>query len=278
MDSTTPRLTVDIPRAKINALLQEMLAKANQEPQEGSLPLFIAGHRCGVVYPPALASLRELPVAHVTANAIHIGSTMAPGPELNTVLAQIALALRNAGRAPGWRNELLDVWAETNESIAAIERGVVRPLGLVTRAVHLNGWSQDGGLWVARRALTKATDPGMWDTLVGGLISFQEPADLALTRESDEEAGLDEHQIAHRTPLRTITRMRRRVAEGYQLEDVLTCECILGQRVVPQNRDGEVMEIACLSPEQIFLMLGHGEFTTEASIVLADELARRSIT
>jgi len=146
----------------------------------------------------------------------------------------------------------------------------------VTQAVHLSGWSQNGHLWVARRSLTKATDPGMWDTLVGGLISSQEDVQVGLVRESDEEAGLEAQDIATRTPIRTIARMLRQVPEGYQVEDVLTCECVLPAHVIPKNRDGEVMEIQLIAPATVFSMLTQGAFTLEASIVLTEDLLRRA--
>ena len=269
--------------SSLQALLEQLLARARQAPHPGSLPLFINGRPCGWLFPSAARALAGMPEVEVGLKQAHIGQHCRSEAALNLVLSQVATTLRQAGCAPGWRNELLDVWVadlESNtfcaERIGAIERGVVRPLGLVTRAVHLNGWSEDGQLWVARRALTKATDPGMWDTLVGGLISTQEDIELALVRESDEEAGLSAEDISKRTPLRTITRMRRQVPEGFQAEDVLTCECVLPEGVVPQNRDGEVMEIQRLRPEIIAEMLAEGAFTVEASIVIAEELLRRA--
>ena len=154
----------------------------------------------------------------------------------------------------------------------------MRPLGLLTKAVHLNAWSEAGQLWVARRALTKPTDPGMWDTLVGGLVGYAEPADMALIRESEEEAGLAEGQITQRTPLRKIAQMQRQLKEGYQIEDVLTSECVLAEGVIPQNQDGEVMEIACLPPIRLIEMIMEGEFTHEASIVILEDLRNRSMS
>ena len=130
-------------------------------------------------------------------------------------------------------------------------------------------------IWVARRALDKATDPGLWDTLVGGLVGQGESDDLALERESAEEAGLSAAQIAAREPIRSIYRMRRRVPEGFQHEEVLTSDCVLADDVLPQNQDGEVMQIACLPVAQIEAMLLAGEFTVEASIVIAQSLLAR---
>jgi 8-oxo-dGTP pyrophosphatase MutT (NUDIX family) len=111
---------------------------------------------------------------------------------------------------------------------------------------------------------------------VGGLISSQEDVQVGLVRESDEEAGLEAEDIAQRTPLRTIARMLRQVPEGYQSEDVLTCECVLPAHVTPKNRDGEVMEIQLIAPHAILNMLTQGAFTLEASIVLTEDLLRRS--
>ena len=279
----SPRISLD-PDA-LRRLLDDLLGRANQRPQTESLPLFISGQRCGWLFAKAAQALAGLKHVEISPDSAHIGRLMGSGPELNTLLATVATTLRQAGCAPGWRNELLDVWPEQpagsaasvdRKPLAAIERGVVRPLGLLTRAVHLSGWSQDGHLWVARRALTKATDPGMWDTLVGGLISSQEDVQLGLVRESDEEAGLEAHDIAGRTPLRTIGRMLRQVPEGFQSEDVLTCECVLPAHVIPKNRDGEVMEIQLMAPATIFNMLTQGAFTLEASIVVTDDLLRRA--
>ena len=68
--------------------------------------------------------------------------------------------------------------------------------------------------------------------------------------------------------------MRRRIPEGYQAEDVLTCECVLAPHVIPKNRDGEVMEIRCLAPSEVLRMLQAGAFTVEAMIVITEDLLR----
>jgi isopentenyldiphosphate isomerase len=270
-------------RSTLNSLLSGFLGRASQEPIPDSLPLFIGGHRCGWLFPGATEALSSLREVRLSPNAAYFGEMLPPGEPLDRCLAEIALALKAAGCTPGWRNELLDVWSDSqgqNEAppvrVGAIERGVMRPLGLTTRAVHLSGWSKDDRLWVARRSMTKATDPGMWDTLVGGLVGNLEDPDLALVRESDEEAGLDAPDIATRTPLRTIAHMRRRLPEGFQTEAVLTCECVLPDHVTPSNRDGEVMEIQLLDKVTLYQMLKEDAFTLEASIVITEDLLRRS--
>ncbi len=274
-----PTSSITLPADAIRAFLTALIQRAQQSAHPGSPPLWIAGYPCGAVFPAAARALTDLPGVEVSPGALHIGKLLLPGEGLDLLLATVAQTLRAAGCAPGWRDEVLDVWAGADAQqtwIGRIERGVMRPLGLLTRAVHLNAWSASGQLWVARRALSKATDPGMWDTLVGGLIGSQEPPELALVRETDEEAGLEESEIASRTELHAITRMKRRIPEGFQVEDVLTCECVLPDHITPANRDGEVMEIKRLPPEIVWQMLQEGAFTVEASIVIAEDLLRRS--
>ncbi len=259
--------------------LQELLQSTQQTPHPGAMPLVIAGQVCGAVYPPAAQILRQAFPGKIVNDTFTLQAGQTAG-DVNSELMTIARSLHQAGCLPKWRDELLDVWpaptqTQTPTSIGAIERGAVRALGLGTRAVHLNAWSPSGDLWVARRALDKATDPGMWDTLVGGLVGYGEGDDLALVRETEEEAGLDEPTIANRTPLRCVTQMQRRLPEGYQSEAVLSSECVLAAHVVPVNQDGEVMTIACLPVSAVSDMLLEDAFTVEASIVILDALLER---
>lgn len=257
-----------------NQALKDFLASldelACQTPAPGTLSLSANGRDCGKVSAAAAQALLE----HRQVVRAGESLTLELASNANDKFAEIARILQNAGCIPKWRGELLDVWCDDNV-IGAIERGAVRPLGLLTRAVHLNAWSTRGDLWVARRALDKPTDPGMWDTLVGGLVGHGESDELALERESAEEAGLAADHIAGREPISSIYRMQRRVPEGFQYEEVLTSDCVLADDVEPVNQDGEVMEIACLPVEDIKAMLFDGQFTVEASIVIAQSLMAR---
>ena len=286
----SPELRYSLPAEALQAFLDARIRSAQQTAHPGSLPLLIAQQRCGWVAPAAVRALTGHAGVVVTAEALNIGQDLSGDDQdlsrldvSDEQLSALAQTLHSAGCAPGWRNELLDIWPvsdqQTDDSVALkpigrIERGVMRALGLLTQAVHLSAWSASGELWVARRSLNKATDPGMWDTLVGGLVGSAEPPELALEREADEEAGLDAPDIVHRSRLRRITRMHRRLPEGFQVEDVLTCECVLPDHLTPANRDGEVMEIKRLAPAVVWQMLQDGAFTLEASIVITEDLLR----
>jgi len=260
--------------ARLQALYTRLQDLAQQQPPELARPLYIDGHCCGWATLAACDALRPTGLAQLDADALRIGPGLRAGPELNAVLAQVAQVLREARCLRGWRDELLDVTAGEHH-LGVIERAAMRPLGLVTRAVHLNAWTPDGRLWIARRSLSKSTDPGMWDTLVGGLVGSGEPLDTALVRECGEEAGLDPHQLTRRGPLRTVLRMHRRLPEGYQVEDLLTSSCVLDAGTEPANRDGEVMEIAAVSEARAVQLIESSEITLEAALVIVEDILHR---
>jgi 8-oxo-dGTP pyrophosphatase MutT (NUDIX family) len=261
--------------SQVQARLEALQPLLQQLPPPGSRPLTIAGRVCGWATARATEAVRELDGVRVDHEAVHVGARfVSPSRGLNALLASVALALKEAGCARGWRNELLDVVGE-GARLGEIERAAVRPMGLLTRAVHLNAWTRDGRLYVARRSATKNTDPDMLDTLVGGLAGAGEDMSTALVRESYEEAGLVEADIAQRDPDRAILRMHRRLPEGYQVEDVLVSECVLADTVVPRNIDGEVSEILAVTPEDLWRLLAEEQFTLEASLVILHSLRSR---
>jgi len=257
---------------RLQALLQELWLALRDAPAPGSTPLAIAGRRCGWLAPRAQAALTALATVH--GDGVALGQGLAPGPELNACLQQVACLLRAAGALSGWRDELLDVLdsAEKPSVLGAIERAAARPLGLLTQAVHLNASTPDGRIWIARRAPSKAVDPGLWDTLAGGLVSHGETPAIALLRESLEEAGLTEAVLATRSPLRHLGRISRRVPEGYLVQNVLACHAVLEADVRPVNHDGEVMAFRAVTPAELCDMICARAFTREATLVLLNDL------
>ncbi len=270
MDSSSAAFALDDLLAR-NARL---VRRAQQLPPAGARPATIAGRVGGWIGPAALAAVASLPGVHVEPEAVHFTAAPAARLSLDAVLRGVALALRDAGCIRAWRDELLDVMAE-GRPLGRIERGAVRPLGLLTQAVHLNGWSPDGRLWVARRALDKSTDPGLWDTLAGGLVAAGEDPESALLRETLEEAGLPAVALAGHGPLRTVLRMHRRLDDGYQVENVLLSDCVLDAGASPRNMDGEVLEFRCLAMPELWDMITHGAFTLEAELAILDSLRHR---
>ena len=105
--------------------------------------------------------------------------------------------------------------------------------------MHLIGQRADGRVWVQQRALDKATDPGLWDTLMGGLVSARESLTTTLERETWEEAGLRIDQLHAVRPFTRIS-VRRPVTDGYMVEHIEVFEAVVPDTLTPQNQDGEV--------------------------------------
>lgn len=203
--------------------------------------------------------------------------------DLSLSLNQIAGQMRDTRLghvAHYWRNEQLGVYDADGLLLGSVERGAVRPLGIATRAVHLVGRTPGGDIWVQQRALTKANDPGQWDTLMGGMISAQDNLQTALARETQEEAGLDVaalQGVRHRGCVR-ITRPAdddvpgqppAPLGLGYVVEAIDWFEATLPDGMEPVNQDGEVAQFECLTPAQLADRLQQDAFTLEAALILA---------
>ena len=141
--------------------------------------------------------------------------------------------------------------------------------------MHLNALAADGRLWVAQRALDKQIDPGLWDTLVGGMVPAGESELGALRREALEEASVDTDELALLTGGRL--RFARPVPEGYQVETIQVFDAVLPDNAQPRNQDGEVAAIELRSAEAVLDAIDRCEFTLEAALVTLDALARRQV-
>lgn len=252
--------------------LRDQQARADQAP---SLPredlLVAAGHAPIGSIEPALA-LRmveaDLPIER-SATGWHI-----TGASLNPTFARIAEWLRAQGLASAWRNELLSVADATGAGavVGAIERAAVRPLGIATQAVHLVGRAEQGGVWVQQRAFDKATDPGQWDTLMGGLMAADETVATTLARETWEEAGLHLAELREVTARGRLT-VRRPVSNGYMVEHIHLFDAVLPVGLTPLNQDGEVAAFERIDLATLRDRLRAGAFTLEAALILAEVLA-----
>ena len=194
----------------------------------------------------------------------------------DAALARIAVWL-DANRLGGrWRDELLAVVAADGRAVAQVERAAARALGLTTRAVHLVGRTAAGDVWVQQRAFDKSTDPGLWDTLMGGLIAAGESSADTLARETLEEAGLALDDLREIEPRGRVT-IRRPVVDGYMVEHIEVFEALVPDAVEPVNRDGEVERFERLAGPALLKRLQADAFTLEAALILVGALERRRL-
>jgi len=257
--------------------LREARGRADAAPLVARVPLSLgapspgAAHRIGSIEPAIVERMvrARLPIA-----ARAGGPCIAP-PAAKS-LATIARWLHGERIATHWRDELLAVVDDEGRTVGAIERGVVRVLGLATEAVHLVGVDPRGATWVQKRAATKSTDPGLWDTTMGGQVAAGERVGTTLMRETMEEAGLEIaalSDLVHASPIV----IRRPVREGYMVERIEVFRGVVPHGIEPVNRDGEVERFERLDDRALVDRLAAGEFTLEATLILGAELERRGV-
>ncbi|WP_326533266.1 NUDIX hydrolase [Pseudorhodoferax sp.] len=252
-----------------------LLARAEQPPLAPRVPLMWQEREIGSIEPALPLALGCLAAADGTALLCREGVAYCVRGALGDSLARLAQALRAAGLAHAWRDEQLAVCDVHGVPLASVERAVVRVLGIATRAVHLVGFDARGHVWLQQRAFDKPNDPGLWDTLMGGMVAAGDTLDTALERETWEESGLrldaleDLYQagwVHQRRPAADGTR------HGYLVEDIAWSRCVLPAGLAPSNQDGEVERFECVPPAQVLERLQQGLFTDEAALILVEAL------
>jgi len=261
------------------AWLAALRAGADVPPLRPRVPLFAGATIIGSVEPDFPDQIGLQPSWNMREKLLKREQTASTGWQLQGDVTQslnaVAAAMQQAGLGGAWRNEQLAVHDEQGRRVGTIERAAVRPLGITTAAVHLVGFAPDGRVWVQQRALSKANDPGMWDTLMGGMVSAVDTAQTALERETWEEAGLRLGDLQAVTRGGRIT-TRRPSADGagagYVVEHIDWYHGVVPEGMELVNQDGEVAQFGLWERGEVLARLPHNHFTTEAALILAAAL------
>lgn len=267
-------------RAKVDgAWLARLRARVAQPPLRARVPFMVESDGevsvVGSVEPTLLEGLEHLQLGDSR-------SLLDNGPDgwllrgdAADGLHRLAQALRDAGLAHVWRDEQLAVDDAQDRRIATVERAVVRPLGITTHAVHLVGFDPAGHVWLQQRAFTKPNDPGLWDTLMGGMVAAVDDHDTALARETWEEAGLVLSELPDLRYGGRVT-IRRPSSDaggkGYVVEHIDWSACTVPSGMAPVNQDGEVERFELLAPQHVIERLHADAFTDEAALILVAAL------
>lgn len=266
-----------------NPTFDQWLAGARREaqrpPPQPRQPLVVAGQVVGSVAEGFLHQIglqRLLGKRYVLSVGEHDGAPawllQGPPGSATDALNTLAAALRDEGLCGPWRDEQLAVCNAAGEGVATVERGAVRVLGITTRAVHLVGLARDGRMWVQKRSMQKPNNPGLWDTLMGGMVSAADSLPEALARETWEEAGLrigELHQVTHGGHVDFSRPSREGGGVGYMLERIDWFSAEVPEGMEPCNQDGEVERFDLLTLDTVREQVGAGLFTLEAGLVIA---------
>jgi 8-oxo-dGTP pyrophosphatase MutT (NUDIX family) len=207
--------------------------------------------------------------------------TAAPS-EREAVFTEMNHRLREQGLIRAWRDEPFPLLSPTTGRVLAIfERASARFWGTLTLGAHCNGWvaDEDGKparMWIASRSLTKATDPGLLDNLIGGGVPHGQTPHETLVREGFEEAGLSPAQMARAVPGRVIE-LDRDIPEGRQFERLHVFDLQLQPDERPVNQDGEVGEVHLWAMDEVVRQAAGAQMTVDASLVTLDFLLRHGL-
>lgn len=262
--------------------LEKLRDEAQRPPAQPRTLLMWSGQVIGTVAPGFLESvdvdfLRGQRITFTHKKTPGLGETWSfTAPDATFALNALAQLMREKGRSGPWRNEQIAVCTPQGQRVATVERGAVRVLGVTTHAVHLIGLTPDGRMWVQQRSKKKPHYPNKWDTLMGGMVAASDTLEQALARETLEEAGLDVaalHHVAHGGQV-TFACPSDEVKGGvaYMREKVDWYIATIPEGMTPHNRDGEVQKFECIDTATVLERLEQGQFTPEASLVLADYL------
>ena len=266
----------------ILAAIEARLVRAGAWPAARLRPFAVDGVALGVVDDDRAARLARFDCFRVTAKEVALDARLATAPARSAAIAEVAAVLRGEGALPAWRDELVAVALELGDApVFLIERGAARYFGVATYAAHVNGVTQAGGeprMWLARRSLQKAVDPGLLDNLVGGGIGAAFRVDETVIKEAWEEAGI-EPALARRSRPAGVLHSRRAMSDGVQREVLFVHDLALPPDFVPVNQDGEAIEHRLVSLAEaahaISATASPHEVTPDASLVVLDYLLRQ---
>jgi len=122
---------------------------------------------------------------------------------------------------------------------------------LIHLVVHLHVLDSTGRLLLQKRARDKDTNPGLWDTSVGGHVRTGEEVRTALLREASEELGID---ASSAKPLYGFL-----YGNSFETEFAWSFSIIFGGPFVPDA--GEIEDVRFFSFREIDGMISTGALT-----------------
>jgi isopentenyldiphosphate isomerase len=132
---------------------------------------------------------------------------------------------------------------------------------LIHRSVHVLVLGTDGRMLLQKRSLRKDTQPGKWDTSVGGHVGFGQSYEEAARREAAEELGLDlpgpQGDMGPGTGLTYL--YPSRIRNAVESENIRTFLHVSAGPFRPEP--GEIDELRFWTRTEIEAALGRGGFT-----------------
>lgn len=254
------------------------IAQARQFDPARHVPFVIERTHVGWIRRQDCALLGRWPAAFdIGSNAVTLADDLRGVEARSRTLAEVIAALAEQGCIPGWRDETYAIRNTFDSApLALIERAASRFFGTLTYGVNVNGLvatPAGTSMWIATRSLSKQTNPGMLDTLVGGGIGWGYGVFEALLKESWEESGVPRH-LAESARAGGTLQVLLELPEGTHAEQLYVYDLTLPADFKPENQDGEVSEHRLMALPEVLDQIRAGTLTVDASLSALDHMLR----
>ena len=260
----------------------DRIAECNTHDPAAFRPLHCAGNRVGALRHRLAERLRDFPaVFRVGADRVDLLDAFADADQRSAAVERVVRVLEADGIVRGRRNEAYPVLVNWGDApLFRIERAAAPHFGIRSYGVHMTGYvpSPDGPkIWVARRAKTKPTYPGMLDNTVAG----GQPVGIGLhdnmVKECWEEAGIPA-EIARRAVCTGAITYRTDAEDGFKPDVQFCFDLELPADFVPRNTDGEIDEFFLWPWRKAAEVVAETrEFKFNCNLVLIDFFVRHGL-
>lgn len=262
--------------------LLDRIATCHDWRPEAYRPWFIGRTPVGRVRHGLARRLADFPeVFGVSDQAVTLAPELADFDGRSTALDVVVRRLVEAGEIERYRGEdyaVVPRWGDA--PLMKMDRGAVPDFGVRGYGVHLNGLVERAAgleVWVAKRAMTKATAPGKLDHLVAGGQPYGLSVRDNLIKECAEEADLPA-ALAGQAVAVGVVSYRCERPEGLR-DDVLFCyDLVLPPGFEPCNTDGEVAWFELWPIDRVVERVREtDDFKFNVALVLIDLMIRRGM-
>ncbi len=217
-------------------------------------------------------------IFEIDAHEVRLAPHLATPEQRTEALQAVVKGLIERGALAKFRAEMFPVVCEWGqEPLCVIDRSAVTVFGIQAFGVHVNGFTKRGGktvLWIGRRAVDKAVEPGKLDNMVAG----GQPAGLSLVenmiKEAHEEADVP-RALAQQARSTTALRYCMDSERGRKPDTLFVYDLEVPPDFTPRNTDGEIMDFMPMMPEAIIERLRTTwDFKFNVALVLIDFLIR----
>ena len=239
----------------------------------------MAGQRVGSVRIDFIERLREFgAVFEIGADAVVLSPRYSTPEARTSAMNDVVLALVANKTFAKFRREAYAVMTGWGAPpLFLIDRSAVAPFGIRAFGVHINGYTRRGGktlLWIGKRALDKAVEPGKLDNMVAG----GQPAGLSLVdnliKEAAEEAGIP-RALALRANGAGAISYCMEGERGLKPDTMFVYDLEVPEDFVPRNTDGEISDFRLMDFDEVTERVRTSyDFKFNVSLVLIDFLIR----